>query len=556
MKKYILYTLAAVGMMGLTTSCSDFGDTNIDPEHSNPGNMKYEMMFTQAQNMALGSDWDVWRNGLIYCGNMMQHVTSVNWSYGVFYTYSDGYNSAFWEALYSGDRGAVRDIIHVMKNWEGKEGYENNYQYARILKAYIFHRMTDLYGDIPYSEAGRPESYLYPKYDKQEDIYMDLLKELEEAQAAIDESKVSKIGAADMFYAGDAKQWKKFANSLMLRVAMRIKEVKPDVAEQYVKKAVANGVILDAADNAIIKRDEAVVTNDSAEPYGKILSNEDAGKFFISESFFNLLKNDLKDPRLALYCTKCQDPTKPYNNTAEYQLGDMTLENQNPMPIGYTTAQTEGYNLSEAPGAPVKEDGTLADDWRSYYSTVNRLTYGNPQSPTFVITNTENLLLLAEAALEGWVTDKSASDYYREGVTAAMKQFSYFKKASDLYDQYITDAAISEYLTVNALSGDKETAIKQIATQYYIATFCDEYETFANWRRTGYPELKSVWEMPHATKPYPSQHLTEIPRRFTYLISEQTGNTANYNEAIERQGLSGGYTDMGVRMWWDVKGAK
>lgn len=95
MKKYILYAFAAVSLFGMTTSCSDFGDTNVDPEHPNEENMDHRLIFSNCQVQALGSDWDVWRNGCIYGSNMMQHTSSVNWDQGIFYTYSDGYNAAY-----------------------------------------------------------------------------------------------------------------------------------------------------------------------------------------------------------------------------------------------------------------------------------------------------------------------------------------------------------------------------------------------------------------------------------------------------------------------------
>ncbi len=179
MNKYIKHTLAAFALIATSTSCSDFADVNIDPEHINEGNVPYEMVFSNAQHQALGSDWDVWRNGCILSGQWMQHLTSVDWwwNYGL-YAYSDGYSGALWDGIYAGDRGAVRDVTTVLDLWKDKEGYSIDYNMARVMRVYTMHRLTDLYGDVPYSEAGRPKEFSYPKYDKQQDIYMDMLKEL------------------------------------------------------------------------------------------------------------------------------------------------------------------------------------------------------------------------------------------------------------------------------------------------------------------------------------------------------------------------------------------
>ena len=96
MKRYIKNTLAALSIVALASSCGDFGDLNVDPEHSNSGNVNYQMVFTNAQHQALGSDWDVWRDGLIYLSQWNQHISAGGWwwSYGL-NSYSNGYAAAY-----------------------------------------------------------------------------------------------------------------------------------------------------------------------------------------------------------------------------------------------------------------------------------------------------------------------------------------------------------------------------------------------------------------------------------------------------------------------------
>lgn len=538
MKKYILYAaFATVGLLG-NTSCSDFGDVNVDPEHFNDENMEFDLMFTNAQQQVLGSDWDVWRNGIIYGATMMQHVTSADWSQ-VFYTWSSDYNSAYWDAIYSGDRAAIRNIIIVLKQWENDPEHAVDYQLARIVKAYAFHRMTDLYGDIPYSEAGRPdEEIFYPKYDTQESIYDDLLKELNEAQAALEGASDAEMGAADIYYGGDAQSWRKFANSLMLRVAMRLSKVDPAKAETWVKTAVNNGLFNSNDDNAMLQHPEGNVNNDASEPYAKIYCQSDPGKFYISEFFMNLLKST-NDPRLSLIATVCENPTAAYTSDA-YDEGNSDPAIQVGMPIGYDLDGGR-WDLSTAEGYPA--DG----NWRAYYSTVNRTTYSDPSAPTMIITYAENCFLLAEAAYRGWLSGTSASgtaqSYYEEGVRAAMNQFSVYTNAIFQVNETLTNEAIEEYLRNNPF--DQSRALEQINTQYYINTFCDSYETFANWRRSGYPVLTPV------DKGYPNAVTNgTIPRRFTYPTTESTVNEANYLEAVSR--LNDGDA-MTSRVWWDVE---
>lgn len=563
--KYLFAALAFVGMGA--TSCSDFGDVNVDPEHPNQQNMDYTFVFSQVQHQALGSDWDVWRNGLIYSGQFVQHVTAIeNWSTYNCYAWSDDYSSAYWEALYKGSRGAIRDVQDVLRSWNGKAGYENDYQMARIMRAYLFHRMTDLYGDIPYSEAGQADLTYYPKYDKQKDIYTDLLKELDEAQDALTEGATAYMAKHDLYMNGNVDKWKKFANSLMLRVAMRLTKVAATDADAkqllqtYIAKATReNGkyLITDAADNVYLNHTDGSSADDSAEPYAKIFGNSDPGIFYLSKTFVDQLKNT-SDPRLALIGTVCENPT--YNSSnAKYEMGNTDPSVQRGLPNGgYTASQNDeryignskyGDVATEFNSLITKADGTKdVELYRSKYSVANRYTYGNEKSPTMIVTAAETNFLLAEAVVEGYITG-DAKAYYEAGVRAAMKQFSAYTSdgAVALYKQYLTDDAIEAYLAANPFASSKEAQLEQLGTQYWIATFCDEYESFANWRRTGYPKL--VEERTAAYAQSATNNKT-IPRRFTYPSAEEQNNNEHYKEAVSR--LSDGNT-FTSRMWWDAK---
>lgn len=537
---FFLKAFIAITLTGIIAGCSDFGDTNLDPEHLNDGNINYNMVFTNAQHQASGSDNDVWTNGIIYGATMMQHVTSVEWS-EVFYTYNAGYNSGFWSSMYSGNRASVRDLKIVLNAWKDKPEYATDYQIGRIMKAYVFHRMTDLYGDVPYSEAAAGIDY--PKYDKQQDIYADLLKELNEAQENL-KGGTSQLGSADLYYNGDITMWRKFANSLMLRIAMRMSKVSPAEAEKWVKIAVANGLFETMEESAVLQHTDGDASNDSSEPYGKVYSQRDAGKFYLSDYFVSMLKNT-EDPRLPLIGTVCtQNPRITYTSKG-YDKGITIPEKQVGMPVGYDLNGGD-WDIKKSLGYPGNNNPDF--NFRTYYSTINRYTYSDPQSPTMILTYAENQLLLAEAAYRGWLegtnVSQNAQKYYETGVRSAMKQFSFYANAKSLYDTYLSDAAIEKYLADHPFDVNK--ALEQINTQYYIATFCDEYETFANWRRSGYPKLVPV------KAGYPNSVTNgTIPRRFTYPTSEAQNNSSHYKEGVS--GLMPAEDKMTSRMWWDVE---
>ncbi|MDR1402938.1 MAG: SusD/RagB family nutrient-binding outer membrane lipoprotein [Tannerellaceae bacterium] len=517
MKRKIFHIILAVSLLFTISSCNNFGDVNIDPEHITGGGMDFRLLFTGVQVGISGTEWEVWRNGMIYSSTMMQHCASTQsyWN-GDKYTYNSGYNSAYWDRYTS----TGRNLAEVLNAWKDDETKSNAYQMTRILKVMLFHRMTDMYGDIPYSEAGQGfiSNLFYPKYDRQEDIYADMLNELKEAAEALDASKTNTIGGADLIYNGDPVKWKKFACSLMIRLAMRLSKVNPEQAKTWMNTAVAGGIFQGNADNAIIRHDYD--SNDSSDAFGKIAVHSDPNAYRLSQTFIDHLKNT-QDPRLIYIATVCENPA-PSWSTPNFELGDTAYYKQLGMPNGYDELGGE-TDISKASNWP----GNMNN-----YSVINRYTYGRLDAPTFLITYAQINLLLAEAAHRGWIGGDEES-YYTTAVTAAMEQFREYGVAGIPQDQ------IDGYLKTNPYS--TAYALEQINTQYWVVAFMDEYEVFANWRRSGYPVLKPVNYFANATN-------GTIPRRFTYPESESTANSANYMEAVSR--LSDG-DRMTSRVWWD-----
>ena len=532
------YLAALTGMGFSLLSCGDFGDVNVDPEAITPEAMDFKLEFTNVQQYCYGTEYEIWRNGLIYASTMLQHTASTEsyWN-GDKYTYSAGYNAAYWDRMFP---NGVRDVIDVMENWKDNSAYFAEYQIARIMKVFLFHRMTDLYGDVPYSEAGM--GYYtgngYPVYDTQESIYADMLNELKEACENLSGSNVlTSVGGADLVYTGSVSQWRKMGYSLMLRLGMRLTKVNSELARTWVNTAVSGGIFTSIDDDALIQHTDASTANNSCEPYGKVYCHEDPDAFRMSQSFVDLLKNT-NDPRLSTLCGVIKAPHTlsekigSYSSASEWMASlDTARAVQIGMPNGYdmTTGSGSATYLPNYPLYPGNRD---------LYSTVNRYTYGRIDCPTFLITYAQTQLLLAEAAYRGYISG-NAADYYTNGVRAAMRQFDHFGIAG--VSAILSESAITQYLSENPYSADK--ALEMINTQYYILTFSDEFETFANWRRSGYPVLTPVVYIGNVTN-------GTIPRRFTYPVDESTNNETNYLQAVSR--LTGG-DQMTSRVWWDAQ---
>ncbi|WP_026464215.1 SusD/RagB family nutrient-binding outer membrane lipoprotein [Adhaeribacter aquaticus] len=420
-----------------------------------------------------------------------------------------------WTTYY---RSVVKDIVDVVQQTKGVESNYNIYNSARIWKAYTFMMLTDAYGDIPYSEAGKGfiDNVITPKYDTQEFIYKDILKELEEASAALDAAKPTQ--STDILYGGNIARWKRFGYSLMLRAAMRLTKVDPELAKSYVTKAVAGGVMQSNADNAAT-RHTALYVNWLADHLGA----REKANYYLTEPFINYLRNK-NDPRLKVIAIRyvgAKSGSEQVNSRATTDPA-----RQVGMPMGYD-------NVTIAETYTKLGVASLWDFSQVNINTIlNRTT-----APTFHVTFAQTQLLLAEAALRGWTTGNPAT-IYANAIKANMEQFAEYGP-----NAVISAADIQTYVQANPLDmSSQEKALEQINSEYWVASFLNGSELFANFRRSGYPRL--------TPNPYPGKEINEaFIRRLNYPDAELVVNQANINEAIKRQGPN----RLDTRVWWDKK---
>lgn len=397
---------------------------------------------------------------------------------------------------------------------------------VRILRVYSFHQLTDVAGDIPYFDAmkGESERVLSPKYDTQRDIYLDMLSQLQLAADSLDPSK-SNFGNADLFYKGDVTKWKKFAYTLMLRLGMRLTNVEPETAEQWVKNAIAGGVMTQDDDVAKIsyanvsggmnpKVQNSLLNGNYLNPQDP--DNVEGGKY--AATFIDKLKAT-SDPRLPVISVVWQKPAGATayvaNNDPAVQKG-MISGSLNTKPVDFDT-----------------------------YSEPSPIVL-NVAAPIVILGPAEAYMLLAEAALRGWYTGSTAAEAYSLGVKAGMKQWALWPSVAP-GSSIISDAQIDDYIAANPyLSGGSfDDQLQQISEQKWIILFGDDYESYANWRRTGYPVLMQV--------NYPGNVTGgKMFRRFSIPITENLTNHANYLEALQRQGFAESTGDnLLTRVWWD-----
>ncbi len=414
----------------------------------------------------------------------------------------------------NGYRTIAKNLIDGLENLGADTERTNLYNIMRIWKAHTFMMLTDTYGDVPYSEAGLGyiEGTVFPKYDSQEAIYSNILNDLEMAVQGLDESK-DPINQ-EILYSGNIGQWKRLGNSLLLRAAMRLVKVSPSTAQEYATKAINGGLMQSNEDNALVRHNADYRNN-----VGTNLNGGQAPFYYLDEDFVNFLQSN-NDPRLASIAVRYvgalsggEQIEANANRTPDDQIG---------MPQGYDNTTI----------IPVAEAAGLASLFS--YSQLDRTRLGNPEAPNFLVTYSQTLLLWAEAVARGWVSG-DAEQLYQDGIRAHMEQMAHWPN-----DTEIAPEAIEEYLQNHPLETGKE--LELINTQYWVSSFLIGPETWANFRRSGFPIVNP--------NPYPGSDLQneDFIRRLTYPDSELTVNRENVDQATSRMGPD----VLDTRVWWDV----
>jgi len=512
----------------LLSACSKFGTLNTDPTKSSSINPESQLIYAQLWFSGDLSTQE--RTNSIVLMPMVQQLGAVYYArVGGMYVKDITRMWVLWENSYPND---VVNIVDAVQRTTDVPAKSNLNAMCRIMKVYTFARLTDIYGDIPYSQAGTAyySQIKRPVYDKQEDIYNDFLDELKAASAQLDATKDKVVN--EVFFKGDVAEWKKFANSLRIRLALRLVKRNAEKAKAVITEAYnADGGVMTSSTDICMTR-HLDIQNTYSDVRGNSVSvaiNQQTGMPKIINTFLNLLKNT-NDPRLSYIarCYKQNSPLKPFERE------DITEQ------VKATTVGIIGSN----PGKYVYDDWvgpvTIKLANGANYSAVNgdlkcelNTCFIRNNAPFLHMTYAETELLLADATVRlGLTLGGDAATHYRKGVEAAMKQLSLYPNGP-----VVPDTAIARFLNENPLQAGTE--LKQINTQLYIALMLNGPEIFSNWRRTGYPELQ-------ATPTSESSSLT-IPRRFQYPLSEKEQNATNVQAAVDRIGGD----DWTKRVWWD-----
>jgi len=388
---------------------------------------------------------------------------------------------------------------------------------AKLLRVCIMHRMTDMYGPIPYSKviSGNSSESLAVAYDSQEEVYRQMLRELDEVLAVLSDNLGLSADAFRKFddvYFGDLTKWYRFTNSLKLRMAVRMSYADPETAKKVAEEAVAAGVITTNADNAFL----TVAENRSAMVFND-WSDHRVGADIIS------YMNGYADPRREKMFTK-----GVWNNKEDFY------------------------------GIRIGIDVANKDLFVTTYSS----PVLNESSPFLWMNAAEVAFLRAEGALRGWNMGAEAKELYNSAIALSFEQYGVSDKAADYIAN--TDLKPAAYTDPRSAFNDTggprsqitiawedegglERNLERIITQKWIAIFPLCVEAWSEFRRTGYPKLIPVVE----NKSGGTIDSNIMPRRLWYPPIEYSENSANISSAVTN--LLGGPDNGGTRLWWDKK---
>ncbi len=505
-----------------------FEELNTDPV--NPTETTIDRLFAGYLSQTFWN-YNYWANNAkIGWMNWTQQITSTTNRGLSEYAQSDIGKDNMWQQLYT----TVFQTYRVMESELAKQPSsvqeKSQYKHAamRIILYFYVSKVTDLYGDIPFSEAAKglaDEPVLFPKYDTQEDIYRTILEDLKVINtlyAANDPEQLTFANTEDeidIYYFNDWSKWQKYANSLRLRLAMRLSEVAPDLAQQHVSELLdgALPLIETPADHAEWTQQtpgyQSVGLNDA-----HVFDEAQGQRSRASQTMWDKLADgtndsDIFDIRARVFFTK--------NGIGQWH----------PIPASPLTQEQEGIGL----------DPLFDPDIPAMYSILTPKFMGGRNTPERHFLSSETAFLKAEAYLRAWANG-SAQTAYEEGIRRSITWYIDAWNSVNISSQQLdmpTETELTELFNHPKNAWNDAQGLELIMTQKWIDNMLDPLEAYSDWRRTGFPEIEPSFTA--------SGQPIEPPVRYVYPQGETIDNAANYQNAVGNMG--GDAAD--IKVWWD-----
>ena len=484
-KSYIIKIIMLASIIMVAAACEE-GFDELARNPNVPNDVPADLVIAGA--LVDLSYYTSYQLGVNYLGMWIQHHGSG--AYPEQDQYSPRLNdiNVYWNNIYD---NPMRDFRHVIEKSE-ESGNVNQRAVALIMSAFGYISLTDVWGDIPYTEALRGvEGITTPELDPQEVVYEGIIQDLDEAVNIMDFNSTDGFGSEDLVYQGDMRKWEKFANSLRLRAFIHLSKVDPARAQAGVVEMLGKPLISSHEENAAIHYSTA--SGNKNPVHSRHVGREN--DFRVSLSITSRMigpgtKADPLDPRLEVYAQR--------NNVGVFE------------------------------GVPNGIDGLDEAGLTNESSSKIGSLYLRPDAPAYFLTYSEVEFIRAEAAHNGWITDDPQMAY-ENAIRISMEQ-----------NGITDDAAIDAFLTDPTISYTPTEGTKLIAEQKWIALYGQSIEAWVNWRRTGFPDIPVALN---------DQNNGQIPRRMLYGNVEAATNATNVQIAVDRQGGA----ELSNRVWWDME---
>jgi hypothetical protein len=532
-----IYALLLGGTALLTSCTKSFKDINVDKNKvAIIGPAELPFLFSAAEHSAPNTYYDYQVAENLFADQYAQYFACEATYFGSDrLTMVPKWSQAAFNPKYTDVLPQLQSIFAATDSATSAE-----YAMASILWVWVFHRVTDYWGPIPYFSAGKPGKTV--PYDAQDKIYDDFFKRLTAAVAVLKtHAGENHYGTYDLIYGGDVNRWIKFGNSLRLRLALRISKVDPARAKTEAEAAVAGGVMSNSAaitdPTAMTTGDDAFVLRSPKNTDGNGLqAMSDWNEFRMSATMASVL-NGYKDPREPSYFLPAFATGKYSglrNGLTADQLGLTPNLAGNNSHVGQRWSST----------AVVDKNGNMLGSASSIATGQN------------IMVTAESYFNRAEGALLGWNMGGSAKDLYNQGITQSLIQWNVTSTA--VQQAYInsvdTPIAPGDYLNSLAVSNipilfntsDNNIALQQISTQKWLALYPDGIEAWADYRRAHYMKLYPVANSDNSDLPDPTKQWI---RRITFLESEFENNNAAVTDAVKLLGSGG--DKITTPLWWD-----
>ncbi len=582
-KKGLFWALALLVSVGIFYSCTNGLDgLNNNPNANGPSTVQPSFLITGTFNGGILDPGMHERMTQLTNDVFAQYYANEGFStqYGLT---NDEWITSFYTSYHYPFIGACNQAI---RSGRASKVKYNETQIARIWRVWLFSRATDLWGDLPYFKAGDGTGF-NPPYDKQQLIYADFMKELKEASDSLTTANPKQYPGQDYVYNDDIPKWKKFANSLRLRLALRMSQADPGLAQSNAAAAVAAGVFSGPDDAFLVPRGggfgwgynyqytyyygwgaetmsrsmENILTGLGGQAFPNpppgftapiTLTYDDPGTALLNSDENTL---DPNANRFKSGVPSKVDPRGPIYFNVSSDASGASAGIKIVVDASNSTTQTVDTR-NRWHGVPAGLSNAASG--RQQYSTYNNARLGakfsqDPSRSYEVMTYHEVCLLLAEAAQRGWITG-GAQTWYETGIKASMDWHGVDPATRDAYvastaqNTYGTTVSFTFNSAKTYLGKSVDDAMSKILTQKYISLFPDGgWEAWADHRRLHLPILvpfSGGLDGRYATKDGSPANFT---RRITYPAIEALNNKAFYDKAVGEQGADSETTPV----WWD-----